>query len=367
MMGIFNFRQDPSDDESSGSDWTDQCEREVLPHDAESHTNDGHEHHPPLHRHTPSQESCCSNDTLFNLEELTYAVNDLDKDNNSSTPKNPVDDSEIIEENNVVKDEALNEIMIHNFNESTDNKIETPQISYEESNINVEHQVDSDSINVFLNNEREHDCIKIIEPQQEESNSESTTELLFINNKQIAPLPSPEDNPWKQLPASLLSYDTVVSNQNMLLPTQETTPSPIPEYVNLSVEKHDYENLKDHKNLYENVTNIDDFYNEADYVNIINIENSKNTAETEDNSEEYNQNTLIINNDDNQDIFGVLTDIRFNGPGDSQLMTTSFSESNDLNDEQDWDSGSDTRSSSSGEFIWKVSLFTLCSSSSKKI
>lgn len=58
-----------------------------------------------------------------------------------------------------------------------------------------------------------------------------------------------------------------------------------------------------------------------------------------------------------EDLFGPLTDIRFSGPGSSsQMMTTSFSESNDLGDDQDWDSGSDTRSSSSGEFIWKVSL-----------
>ncbi|KRT78379.1 hypothetical protein AMK59_7934, partial [Oryctes borbonicus] len=54
------------------------------------------------------------------------------------------------------------------------------------------------------------------------------------------------------------------------------------------------------------------------------------------------------------DLFGPLTDIRFSGPGSSsQMMTTSFSESNDLGDDQEWDSGSDTRSSSSGEFIWK--------------
>lgn len=56
------------------------------------------------------------------------------------------------------------------------------------------------------------------------------------------------------------------------------------------------------------------------------------------------------------DLFGPLTDIRFSGPGSSsQTMATSFSESCDLGDDQDWDSGSDTRSSSSGEFIWKVS------------
>lgn len=61
-----------------------------------------------------------------------------------------------------------------------------------------------------------------------------------------------------------------------------------------------------------------------------------------------------------EDLFGPLTDIRFSGPGSSsQIMSTSFSESNDLGDDQDWDSGSDTRSSSSGEFIWKVRLYLL--------
>ena len=34
-------------------------------------------------------------------------------------------------------------------------------------------------------------------------------------------MPSPEDKPWKQLPASLLSYDKVIS-QNMLLPAPES-------------------------------------------------------------------------------------------------------------------------------------------------
>ncbi|EEZ99620.2 uncharacterized protein LOC103313170 isoform X2 [Tribolium castaneum] len=357
-------RQQESDDEDS--DWSDQCEREVLPHELESHsaqTLESPVHPERLHRHTPSQDSCCSNDTLFNLEELTCGVNDSERDNNSPTPRISECESQTGEEQQVA-----NNAMIHDINNDSNigalnDKTTTTEKDSDNSasgcrtSETVKESVEMKQTIEFLAREREHDCSKT----SEESNSESTTDhLLPFVTKQVAPLPSPEDNPWKQLPASLLSYDKV-----MLLPSPEAVEKNNTEenlYVN--VPQNNCESSE-----FENVENLDDYYNEADYVNIVNLENSKNSAEfinnkqinvviedaSERSSPDYVNNDLIINDDDDNehDIFGVLTDIRFSGPSDSQMMSTSFSESNDLNDEQDWDSGSDTRSSSSGEFIWK--------------
>ncbi|KAK9892610.1 hypothetical protein WA026_020990 [Henosepilachna vigintioctopunctata] len=122
-------------------------------------------------------------------------------------------------------------------------------------------------------------------------------------------------------------------------------------------------------NIYDNIKNLENMINEEDYVSITNFENCKmdvefdkterldvdetitqeNMAEDEDLVAEEHKEEMA--KDDS--LFGVLTDIRFSGPGgEPHLMSTSFSESN--NDEKDWDSGSDTRSSSSGEFIWKL-------------
>ncbi|XP_063919861.1 uncharacterized protein LOC135134908 isoform X2 [Zophobas morio] len=409
-------RQHNSEDENEDSDWSDdQYGRECLEPEMDCHSGQTLEssiHPEPLHRHTPSQDSCCSNDTLFNLEELTYAVNDSERDNNSPTLKTYENESQYMEENSHMM-QAPSDMMIHSMtNEigNVDEKIVVAETLGEEGtkcdsdnscsgcktidiSDTVKEVVDKHLVLEFLKSEREHDCVKVNETL-EESNSESTDHLLPFTNKQVAPLPSPEDKPWKQLPASLLSYDKVIS-QNMLLPAPESNelvPEPqepmqdkveilyvnVPEESNCDLnklEQHDYANVDkaESTECYENVTNLDDFYNEADYVNIVNLENSKNLAEfnnkqitdiiediTDCSSPDYGNNfaqnnDLIINNeDDERDIFGVLTDIRFSGPSDSQLMTTSFSESNDINDEQDWDSGSDTRSSSSGEFIWKL-------------
>ncbi|XP_044259276.1 uncharacterized protein LOC123007849 isoform X2 [Tribolium madens] len=348
-------RQEESDDEDS--DWSDQCEGEVLPPEMETQTLESPIHPERLHRHTPSQDSCCSNDTLFNLEELTFGVNDSERDNNSPTPRITECESQNVQQvaNNMMIHDVNNDSKVGVLNEKFDSDNSASGCKTNDASDTVKESSEITEIKrstiEFLAREREHDCSKT----SEESNSESTDHLSVFINKQVAPLPSPEDNPWKQLPASLLSYDKV-----MLLPSPET------------VDKNDkggenlYVNVPE--NNYENVENLDDYYNEADYVNLVNLENTKNSSDfinnkqinimIEDTSErsspDYVNNDLIINNDDDeQDIFGVLTDIRFSGPTDSQMMSTSFSESND-NDEQDWDSGSDTRSSSSGEFIWKL-------------
>jgi hypothetical protein len=418
-------RREDSEDESEDSDWSEQCEREDSLHDMESHSGHTIEspvQPEPIHRHTPSQDSCCSNDTLFNLEELTCVANDSERDHNSPTPKIHEDESQYIEENVLVKlatndmshdinneskdvDLIANEVQVVSSLGNKDTKFDNPSENsgsgcktndFSETvkeNIERTETDDKSAIIDFLTSEREHDCVKTSEVS-EESCSESTDHLLPFVNKQVAPLPSPEDKPWKQLPASLLSYDKVIS-QNMLLPASEKSDMVpearelpkqnkvdlvcvnVPENNNCDLNKledHEYENVDQAQNseCYQDITNLNDFYNEADYVNIVNLENTKNSADfvnskqmnnviedTDRSSPDYlndftQNNELIIGNDDDErDIFGVLTDIRFSGPSDSQLMTTSFSESNDLNDEQDWDSGSDTRSSSSGEFIWK--------------
>lgn len=166
-------------------------------------------------------------------------------------------------------------------------------------------------------------------------------DLSFINKTEAPPLPSPEDKPWKQLPASLLNYNNVVS-------TNESFHSVVRNFKNSVMtdsQSQDYINLEG-KDFADS-----DSSKCADYVN---LENNKNTdyVNTKNGFEEDSEDIYSIVNDDD---IGVLGDIRFTGPGDGQLMSTSFSESNELGEEQGWDSGSDTRSSSSGEFIWKVS------------
>jgi len=134
-------------------------------------------------------------------------------------------------------------------------------------------------------------------------------------------LPSPEDKPWKSLPASLLTYDSM--QKPILIPSIEEPSKPEAAIYDKVASDEDEDDTI--TNLYENIT----------------VDTSAKP------SEEQQQET--------NEMLGILTDIRFCGPIDSQLMSTSFSESNDV-EEQEWDSGSDTRSSSSGEFIWKVSI-----------
>lgn len=92
---------------------------------------------------------------------------------------------------------------------------------------------------------------------------------------------------------------------------------------------------------YVNVTKS--FNSHSEYVNVM----------QRNDTEEHLYDPVAEDSAD-MDIYDALSDIRFSGPSDIQLMSTSFSESADIDEEQDWDSGSDTRSSSSGEFIWKV-------------
>lgn len=159
------------------------------------------------------------------------------------------------------------------------------------------------------------DVITKINNPDDDSSTQTEKSKLKLNlepgDLNVAPLPSPEDIPWRQLPASMLTYSQVALNDTYDIQESENTGS----------------------NVTEGTSEIQDLNLENDF------DDGKDDILSED-GELYNN----------------LTDIRFSGPCDTQLMSTSFSESAEIAEDRDWDSGSDTRSSSSGEFIWKVSL-----------
>lgn len=456
---------------------------ETLPPEIESqsaHTYDS-QLKGPHHRHTPSQDSCCSNDTLFNLEELTCVVGDVEKEN--ELIRNVVSEPVTIAQTELVngskkatlEEKCVDTLEIQNMipdnlnevkskpetNNNTNGKNLNNTVVLESTNYNVEITKDTeqkdngllynhselntdDRINVsgtkkceniyyiseFISQEIKHSSqqfCKLGEASSSESNSSFEESPIAFKKTQVAPLPSPEDNPWKQLPASLLSYDKVILQSNtLLLPAAESNDVPefndLPKnhmieshcknirefnqdrltnhednnglqhensrgkdvqsvYQNIETEQPDYENIKTKESFYENLQETQpvyenvkddqpvyqnvpsDIFNDVDYVNIVNLENSKNNMEYINDRKDYvsedpddDEHKTVNKTIHNEDIYGMLTDIKFNGPSENHLISTSFSESNDINDEQDWDSGSDTRSSSSGEFIWKVNF-----------
>ncbi|XP_056647700.1 uncharacterized protein LOC130452439 [Diorhabda sublineata] len=387
----------PRQEREEEIDWSGRTDTDTVTNDNETISANTLES--PLrgtfNRHTPSQDSCCSNDTLFNLEDLICGPIDQEKD---------VDF--------VINTKSIEEA-----------KTEKP-LDCDERNENVEKN-DGKEIK---------DSTTVCSQPQDIVNNFLTTERNYSAGVQ---LPSPEENPWKQLPATLLNYnqctfsnshsikeesysdcDNVEKQRNcdvgnIELKLKESTadeydnsehinvtltkdqPDVVdistlssesnkidskleeievndkdktlvidenidPYYSNVDVkgetEKPAIENEENDGHLYENTdvknsenvdTGIDQF---DDYVNIVNMENSRNRLESD---VADNKNHAYINAYDKEEddsIYGILTDIRFSGPGDSQMMSTSFSENND---EQGWESGSDSRSSSSGEFIWR--------------
>lgn len=221
--------------------------------------------------------------------------------------------------------------------------------------LTVEEAEIREKVRHFLNNERDFCCVTL-------EGKDETNSVSFSGKMTVAPpLPSPEDKPWKQLPASLLTFDRMQQQKNGIL-----TESCVDNVSNIA--DGDQSENDSTRNNYASTNNMDvDIISNEDYVKLVNYENTKNTQGDRPNVNCLDR--LIIDDDvmtddilngegQNDSIYAVLTDIRFNGPSDNQLMSTSFSESNNEQDEQDWDSGSDTRSSSSGEFIWKVSFLT---------
>lgn len=279
----------------------------------------------PPHRHTPSQDSCCSNDTLFNLEDLNYPI---DSDTSPQHVKNCEEDDELTIE--VVGEDseepgsltptpkvAQTPEELQEFNsESTD-----LNLTYTKPDINID-----DSENDLSNKENDTLTINsspaIIEELEEAPSTLKSNRLelkLEHNQFGVAPLPSPEDIPWKQIPASLLTYSEMVA-QNESYEMQDSS-------TNTTTETLHHQNQED-----------DESEEPASQQNI-----------TDDQIDDFSDSQK------DPDMYNNLTDIRFSGPCDGQMMSTSFSESADFGDDRDWDSGSDTRSSSSGEFIWKVS------------
>nr|CAI5819803.1 unnamed protein product [Callosobruchus analis] len=360
LSGLHSPKQE--NDENVDSDWSGQCEAEALPQDTGSNSPHDSPYKGPLHRHTPSQDSCCSNDTLFNLEELTAV--EKEADSHPKTAQSP-GVSEENKENRVPLPYSTNIINAFIFSDS-ENANRTYVIEEEKSeestlNCKVSERQDicnskpqNSNIEIFLTKERDYSSRLLWEPQ-DHSKSESTEENTPpFPVKQLVPLPSPEDNPWRQLPASLLTYNKAIAQTaNPFL--HDAKPVPETNEDNIEIDESPPET---HDNLPElNLDSIEneDVRDEKEYEDFVNMENAKNSLEycnlAENN--EYIYDRTENDNSDDENIYGILTDIRFNGPSDAQLMSTSFSESNNC-DDQEWDSGSESRSSSSGEFIWKM-------------
>lgn len=282
------------------------------------------------------------------MEELNFAANEGEKENEQLSPKITDDD---LEEHN--QDKTFS-ILSEN-----DQPVESSPESIEKRVVEFAALGDSDYqnfLNKFILSEKEHSSNNF------ESPAEERQESFVFRKVHTVPLPSPDNNPWKQLPVTLLSPKSIIYE------TSDSPKTEVPEYVNTVDENlendHLYQNnlLEANQNtesVYancdeKNVQDVDNDYN--NYVNFVNMENAKNSLECNSSERDYVNIVESSKDDANSEddhVFGILTDIRFNGPTDNQLMSTSFSESNNC-DEQEWDSGSDSRSSSSGEFIWKV-------------
>lgn len=302
--------------------------------------------------------------TQLLLEETINAKNDDVKIENSSVKSDDfavkIIDSSVKKHDRSVENEDVAVKIIDSFvkNDSSvendDSSIKNEDIAVKIINSSVKN--DDSSVNNDNITAKNDDTFLILDKKiakpvlEEEYDSEKSEEqnLTFTKDKpdvlsKIASIGSPlykeefEDVPVEQ---------ETSENENVE-----------PVYENTETNEHIYENDKNKSNLYENSdvtddrpykTDVDSY---DDYVNIVNMENDKNRLERDADKDTYID---IYGHDENDNIFGILTDIRFTGPADTQLMSTSFSENND---EQGWESGSDSRSSSSGEFIWKVSLF----------
>ncbi|KAI4470225.1 serine/threonine-protein kinase lmtk1 [Holotrichia oblita] len=478
---------DTSDDEGDSSDWSVQednnssnarTEEIISPRIPESPAR----YRTDPYRHTPSQDSCCSNDTLFNVEELNGGLNDKmilepifnQLDNPLDSMEDETSDSKYLD-CNVDANTVPNERQLEDISPEKEQRLTVVPV------IKTEHNYIID----FLDNERYSEMNMCLDACEEMSSTSdiylTVSENTFSFGQNVAPLNSPEDRPWKEIQASFRDCDedqlpkgthseetyicqknsidnssndtyhihnTVLNKQDLDItttPIQNSTDLKDDSFVNQLgeveelddclisdedidkldlLESNSKEYDKSVEGIYVNLSEnnsevvVKDFSfnekccpysNDTLYVNLTKTEDRKLSSppsiddevfvkmtktesgesfNTEDSSYSDSVNTLDkhptalgyeniktsicdedelyskLDADDSdkfsrfEDLFGPLTDIRFSGPGSSsQIMSTSFSESNDLGDDQDWDSGSDTRSSSSGEFIWKVRIF----------
>lgn len=353
-------------------------------------------------RHTPSQDSCCSNDTLFNLEELQ--CNEKQLQEIEERKRRLEENEQCIRE--IVNDAVDLALMLSDSSSSgphvnSDNDCDMQQAamtpSESENFDSMPSSIDVTVIKVdtrekapqafeqmpspkvviqeFIDNERNASLHRVSNTDEQPNSSEYLTanDTVCFALQNVAPLNSPEDRPWKHIEASLTKCPEVpphADNSLNLYDYVEIRPEP----VMFKMQGDAYEKEMNVKNtlsciqtddIYDciesqqpdicsgKVLYANDSYEVPAYVNDAVEDDRVYESVAGDESEGVEYENVNGNNSFDDEDYCPLGDIRFSGPGDVQMMTTSFSESNDLGDEHDWDSGSDTRSSSSGEFIWK--------------
>lgn len=116
-------------------------------------------------------------------------------------------------------------------------------------------------------------------------------------------------------------------------------------YENIDQDMEKLEKIPYHK-LYENIEKSKDFPYQV--PNCAGLDEQKDSELINEREEEEDVEERVLSDD----LYSDITDIRFSGP--AELMSTSFSDAHNSDQEQEWDSGSESRSSSSGEFVWKV-------------
>lgn len=329
------FRGQCEDD----SDWSARFE---APQDTESQSS--HTLEIPKHCHTLSESSCCSNDTLFNLEELNFASCEVEK----PAEQSPLSNKEIF-----VKSEPNQENVLNSSDNNLPNILNITFVKEpENSNLKVipndldkyKSTVQFFSIplilNDFLVNERKFSESNNVKSDLSDQHKTKSTESLQT-----------QDNLTKNYGNEFLTGSPITILDDSK-PPETSTPLRKVESCSPQLKLKSEENVSFNDNYvvnnYEPIT--------IDYSQYVDMENAKNSLEYDDSRKDADYINIIDKNPsgDEDNMYSILADIRFNGPIDSQLMSTSFTESNTC-DEKEWDSGSDSRSSSSGEFIWKVS------------
>lgn len=280
------------------------------------------------HCHTLSESSCCSNDTLFNLEELNFAFNDAEKQLEQTAGTSKKSD---------VKKNLDPGNLLHNDDNNCTDVLNTTFVlepEYPDTKVMPNH----------LNS-----CTETLECSLQQNLND------FLSNERIH-----TENSYLKIGQE--SYESFLSNpKNSKLCNESATSSPTKFETSTDVANPQYQD-EDNELLSDNCDRNNYQIVNIDYSKYVDLENAKNSIEYDGSQKESPDYNIISDhvtgNEDN--MYGMLADIRFSGPTDSQLMSTSFSESNTC-DEKEWDSGSDSRSSSSGEFIWKVSNLNIYS------
>ncbi|KAK4877002.1 hypothetical protein RN001_009508 [Aquatica leii] len=349
--------------DSENDDWPEPYDTHTPPVDTEtiSAPNFGSHFQEPPNRHTPSQDSCCSNDTLFNLEELTTGINEqddkkIDEDvNKTIVIETKTEDFLLSKEDKLLQDTTYSLLKINDDVEDDGELLSENAINVASEENSTSH-IDKQSAGHIENNLLLCDGFTVGFTSEGVDNETENNVNSDGNSKDV----------------SLECVIDVVDKMEDTGHIYDSTEGLVIKEVNglagndygveltditlfLNYERHNSTFGLDSSAIIEGVhppdyLSVDDLNRlklNVDYVNTNDLENFMNL----NNSCDYVNAPNSIHQTDG-DIYEALTDIHFSGPSDMQMMSTSFSESVDI-DEQDWDSGSDTRSSSSGEFIWK--------------